>query len=95
MEQEEFLTTGEAAEVCGVSRSTLRRAVAQGHLRAWHTPGNHLRFSRSDCVALAQTLGRVDLVGHAAPSRTAEPLSPASGLSSTTTGSAAPASTRR
>ncbi len=83
MEQEEFLTTGEAAEVCGVSRSTLRRAVAQGHLRAWHTPGNHLRFSRSDCVTLAQTLGRVDLVGHAVQSRTGETAIPA-GMSSAT-----------
>ncbi|MGC8460585.1 MAG: MerR family transcriptional regulator [Candidatus Dormibacteria bacterium] len=93
MEQEEFLTTGEAAEVCGVSRSTLRRAVAQGHLRAWHTPGNHLRFSRSDCVALAQTLGRVDLVGHAAPSRTSETF-PSVGTSGPT-GSVTPASTAR
>src|ERR1700681_2833746 len=46
--EEEFLTTGDAAVLCGVSRSTLRRAVAQGQLRAWHTPGKHLRFSRAD-----------------------------------------------
>jgi len=62
---EEILTTGEAAALCGVSRSTLRRAVAQGHLQAWHTPGKHLRFTRSACLEFARSLGRVDLVGQA------------------------------
>jgi excisionase family DNA binding protein len=61
--QEQILTTGEAAALCGVSRSTLRRAVAQGHLQAWHTPGKHLRFARSACLEFAHSLGRVDLVG--------------------------------
>jgi excisionase family DNA binding protein len=60
---EEILTTGEAAALCGVSRSTLRRAVAQGHLQAWHTPGKHLRFTRAACVEFARSLGRVDLIG--------------------------------
>jgi len=60
---EEILTTGEAAALCGVSRSTLRRAVAQGHLQAWHTPGKHLRFTRAACLDFARSLGRVDLVG--------------------------------
>jgi excisionase family DNA binding protein len=60
---DEILTTGDAAILCGVSRSTLRRAVAQGHLRAWHTPGKHLRFSRAGCLAFAESLGQVDLVG--------------------------------
>jgi excisionase family DNA binding protein len=58
----EILTTGEAAILCGVSRSTLRRAVAQGQVTAWHTPGKHLRFSRSACLDFARRLGRVDLV---------------------------------
>jgi excisionase family DNA binding protein len=60
---DEILTTGDAAILCGVSRSTLRRAVAQGHLRAWHTPGKHLRFSRAGCLAFAESLGQIDLVG--------------------------------
>lgn len=59
-----ILTTGEAATLCGVSRSTLRRAVAQGHLRAWHTPGKHLRFSREACDEFARSLGRtIDVIG--------------------------------
>ena len=61
--EEEILTTGEAAALCGVSRSTLRRAVAQGHLQAWHTPGKHLRFTRAACMDFAKSLGRVDLIG--------------------------------
>lgn len=60
---DEILTTGEAAALCGVSRSTLRRAVAQGQLTAWHTPGKHLRFTRASCMEFARQLGRVDLVG--------------------------------
>ena len=62
-ETDEILTTGEAAALCGVSRSTLRRAVAQGQLTAWHTPGKHLRFTRSSCMDFARQLGRIDLVG--------------------------------
>lgn len=67
---EEILTTGEASALCGVSRSTLRRAVAQGHVEAWHTPGKHLRFTRGACLDFARRLGRadaVDIVGRAHP----------------------------
>lgn len=60
---DDIMTTGEAAALCGVSRSTLRRAVAQGQLVAWHTPGNHLRFSRVSCEDFARSLGRMDLIG--------------------------------
>ncbi len=60
---EDILTTGEAAVLCGVSRSTLRRAVGQGQIVAWHTPGRHLRFTRAACLDFARSLGRVDLVG--------------------------------
>jgi excisionase family DNA binding protein len=58
----DILTTGEAATLCGVSRSTLRRAVAQGQLTAWHTPGKHLRFTKSACIDFARRLGRSDVV---------------------------------
>ena len=66
-QDDEILTTGEAAALCGVSRSTLRRAVAQGHLQAWHTPGKHLRFTRNACMEFAKSLGRVDLIGQPQP----------------------------
>ncbi|HET9050378.1 MAG TPA: excisionase family DNA-binding protein [Candidatus Dormibacteraeota bacterium] len=65
---DEILTTGEASVLCGVSRSTLRRAVASGQVAAWHTPGKHLRFTRDACLDFARRLGRadaVDVVGRA------------------------------
>lgn len=72
--EDPILTTGEAAALCGVSRSTLRRAVAQGHLQAWHTPGKHLRFTRSACVEFARSLGRIDLVGQPYAASAQEPV---------------------
>lgn len=71
--EEEILTTGEAAALCGVSRSTLRRAVAQGQLQAWHTPGKHLRFTRAACTEFARSLGRADLIGQPYPIQTSAP----------------------
>lgn len=73
-QEDEILTTGEAAALCGVSRSTLRRAVAQGHLQAWHTPGKHLRFTRNACMEFAKSLGRVDLIGQPQPFARDAPL---------------------
>jgi excisionase family DNA binding protein len=61
----DFLTIGEAASLCGMSRSALRRAVALGHLAAWHTPGNHLRVSRRDFADFLRRLGAVELAGRA------------------------------
>ena len=72
--EEEILTTGEAAALCGVSRSTLRRAVAQGQLQAWHTPGKHLRFTRSACLEFARSLGRADLIGQPHPLQSQAPV---------------------
>jgi len=60
---EEVLTTGEAARLCGLSRSTLRRAVASGQLSAWRTPGQHLRFSRQACVEFLRATGAAELAG--------------------------------
>lgn len=61
----DFLTIGEAATLCGMSRSALRRAVARGYLAAWHTPGNHLRVSRRDFAEFLRGLGAVELAGRA------------------------------
>jgi len=60
---DEALTTGEAAKLCGLSRSTLRRAVATGHLSAWRTPGRHLRFSRQSCLEFLRATGAAELAG--------------------------------
>ncbi|SHF29016.1 DNA binding domain-containing protein, excisionase family, partial [Acidocella aminolytica 101 = DSM 11237] len=41
---ERFVGIGEAAEVLGVSITTLRRWEAEGKLVAEHTPGGHRRY---------------------------------------------------
>jgi len=48
----EYLSTGEAAALLGVSKPTVIRAVARGMLRpALVTPGMHRRFRRDDVLA--------------------------------------------
>ena len=47
----EFLTTGEAAALLGVSKPTIVRAIERGLLRpALVTPGQHRRFRREDLL---------------------------------------------
>jgi excisionase family DNA binding protein len=57
------LSTGQVAELCGVSKSTVRRAAMAGQLKAWHTPGHHLRFQRSACDEFMRSLGRIEANG--------------------------------
>ena len=48
----EYLTTGQAAELLGVSKPTVVRAIQRGLLRpAMVTPGQHRRFRREDLLA--------------------------------------------
>jgi excisionase family DNA binding protein len=48
----EYLTTGEAATLLGVSKPTVVRAIERGMLRpALVTPGRHRRFRRDDVLA--------------------------------------------
>ena len=39
---------------------------SQGRIRAWRTPGRHLRFSPSDCLEFSRSLGKIDVEGDAA-----------------------------
>ena len=59
--EEEILTTGEAAALCGVSRSTLRRAVASGlPLGPWPflKDGQRVRIERGVLAGIEGTLTR-------------------------------------
>ena len=48
----ELLTTGQAAQLLGVSKPTVVRAVQRGMLRpALVTPGQHRRFRRDELIA--------------------------------------------
>ena len=48
----EYLTTGEAADVLGVSDETLRRWADDRKVRHVRLPSGHLRFIRSDLDAV-------------------------------------------
>lgn len=80
----EFLTTGEAAALLGVSKPTVVRAIQRGLLKpALVTPGQHRRFRREDLLAFRASVlaiptearGRtVELTGHvAAPGLEVDP----------------------
>ncbi|MFC3533842.1 excisionase family DNA-binding protein [Vogesella facilis] len=51
MQEPEFVTTRQAAEVIGVSYTTVQRMVEQGLLKAWKTNGGHRRISRASLNA--------------------------------------------
>jgi excisionase family DNA binding protein len=65
----EFLTTGEAAALLGVSKPTIVRAIQRGQLRpALVTPGQHRRFRREDLLAFrTSTLLSPPAAPHALP----------------------------
>ena len=44
----EHLTTGIAAEYCGVSKVTVLRWISKGHLAAFRLPEGHYRIHRDD-----------------------------------------------
>ncbi len=55
------VTLGTLAELSGISRSTLRRAISRGLLDGagvWHTPGGHVRVPRASLLGAVSTLRR-------------------------------------
>jgi excisionase family DNA binding protein len=53
-----ILTTAEAAERLGISKSTLIRAVKRGDVQpAFRTPGRHLRFTLDELTEIRRQLG--------------------------------------
>jgi excisionase family DNA binding protein len=57
---DELLTTGEAAELLGVSRWTCLRYIREGRLPAVRLPSGHMRIKRSDVERLIEQ-GREDV----------------------------------
>jgi excisionase family DNA binding protein len=43
-----FYTTGEVADMCNVSPTTIFRAIINNHIKAATTPGGHFRISRAE-----------------------------------------------
>lgn len=52
-EEEEMLSTGEAAARLGVHPKTLRRYEAEGKIKARRLPGGNRRWKAADVAALA------------------------------------------
>jgi excisionase family DNA binding protein len=46
-----FYTTGEVADMCNVSPTTIFRAIINNHIKAATTPGGHFRISRTELEA--------------------------------------------
>jgi excisionase family DNA binding protein len=46
--KEKWITTGAAADYCGVSRATILRWIKSGKLKAYTTPGGHHRMRTED-----------------------------------------------
>ena len=46
--RKEYLTTGTVAEYCGVSKVTVLRWIAKGHLAAFRLPEGHYRIHMDD-----------------------------------------------
>jgi excisionase family DNA binding protein len=53
----DFVMIGEAAEILGLSRTSLQKLVDGGHLAAVKTAGGHRRISRDSLEALATKMG--------------------------------------
>lgn len=56
--EEKFVTAAQAAEILGVSVSTLKKFILQGKLRVVKTPGGHYRVPIKDMLEdLCQYVG--------------------------------------
>ncbi len=54
----DYLTTGEVAQRCGVTRDAVVKWIKKGKLPATQTPGGHYRVARAVCSSIAEeTLG--------------------------------------
>lgn len=49
------LSPRSAAAVCGLEPRQLKRLASSGRLRAFHTPGGHIRYHEDDIQALASS----------------------------------------
>lgn len=50
----EFMTTTEACDVLGVSKTVIKRMADSGELETWKTPGGHRRLRRSSVMHVAE-----------------------------------------
>jgi len=63
MDTTEFLTTGQAATLCTVTRNTVFKWIQSGHLKARRTAGGHHRIDRRDLEHLITAAEQAPLPG--------------------------------
>lgn len=61
--EKNFLTTGSAASLLGVSLRTVQMLVNSGQLKAWKTPGGHRRIPQTSIVKLLEAKQSVQSAG--------------------------------
>lgn len=54
MEKDAFITTTEACELLGVSKTVIKRMADSGELETWKTPGGHRRLKRESVLKMMQ-----------------------------------------
>lgn len=54
MEKDTFITTTEACELLGVSKTVIKRMADSGELETWKTPGGHRRLKRESVLRMMQ-----------------------------------------
>lgn len=52
-----YLTSTQVAHLCGVSHSTIFRAIKDGAIKKVQTPGGHYRIDRKDAIDYINHLG--------------------------------------
>lgn len=52
-----FITTGKAAEICGVGVNTIKNWIKNGHLQAIQLPGGHWRIPRGEFERFLEGMG--------------------------------------
>ncbi len=57
MERQDFYTTFEISQICGVNPTTVQNWVKGKKLRAFQTPGGHRRVRREDLIAFMKEFG--------------------------------------
>jgi len=55
--EKRYLTSAQIAYICGLSASSIFRAVKEGKIKSARTPGGHYRIERKDALDFIQKMG--------------------------------------
>ena len=55
----EFITTTEACEILGLSKTVIKQMADSGKLESWKTPGGHRRLKHTSVIAYAEEVSSI------------------------------------